>query len=158
MKNSVIAERSKILHIPTFILSLVGVICCLIFIIEPDESKSISLGVFILLLITSIALLLLSLYGFLNPKDAIIKNGNCLIIKYFFCKIIISIDKIENVSITERGEYYNRESTITSDIEYFNDIRRLTINYKENGVLCHKTVFVKNASAVKCSIDSLLDK
>ena len=60
--------------------------------------------------------------------------------------------------MTERGEYYNRKNSVISDIAFFGDMRRLCINYKENDVFRHSYIIVRNASAVKCSIDGLTKK
>lgn len=148
----VIAERSKVYFIPMLVLGLSGTVLAILF------SNSLSGVHLVLLWILSIAMLLFALFGLLSPTTAIEKNDDCLVVNYLFRKKIIPLDKIENVSVTERGEYYNRDSSISDDIAFFSDMRRLYINYKENDILRHTCVVVKNASAVKCSIDSLIKK
>ena len=150
----VIAERSKKYFIPSLTLGIIGIIAAILATVSPDTLPRASL---IIIWIVSIILLLTTLYGFLLPRKAIVKSGDHLIINYLFLKKVIPLDTIENVSITERGEYYNRNNSVSSDIAFFKDMRRLTVNHKENNILCHSSVFIKNASAVKCSIDSIIN-
>ena len=150
----VIAERSKKYYIPSLILGTIGIIVAIWATVSPDTLPRASL---IIIWIVTIVLLLIALYGFLLPRKAIVKSGDRLIINYLFRKKVIPLDTIENVSITERGEYYNRKHSVSSDIAFFKDMRRLTVNYKENNILCHSSVFIKNASSVKCSIDSIIN-
>ena len=150
----VIAERSKKYYIPLLILGIIGIIAAIWATVSPDTLPRASL---ILSWIISIVSLLIALYGLLSPRKAIVKSGDYLIINYLFCKKVIQLDTIENVSTTERGEYYNRKHSVSSDIAFFKDMRILTVNHKENNILCHSSVFIKNASAVKCSIDSIIN-
>lgn len=146
----VVAERIKIVYIPMLVLGVIGAGIAIF------ANNSLHLAVLVGVWVLSIVLLSVALWGLLSPTKAIEKKDDCLVINYLFRKKVISFDKIENVSMTERGEYYKRKNSATSDIVFFSDIRRLCINYKENDVICHSYVIVKNALAAKCSIDSLL--
>ncbi len=145
----VIAERNKIIFLPALILGVFGIVIAIL------SNNSLLRAV---LWVLSIAFVLIAILGLLSPTKAIEKKDDCLVINYLFRKKVIPLDKIENVSMTEKGRYYNRENSIASDIAYFSDMRRLCINYKENDILCHSYVVVKDASAVKCSIDGLTKK
>lgn len=148
----VIAERIKIIYIPMLVLGVFGVLVAIL------ANNSLQLAVLIGVWVLSIVLLLIALWGLLSQTKAIEKKDDCLVINYLFSKKVIPLDKIENVSMTERGEYYNRKKSVTSDVAFFSDMRRLCINYKENDLICHSYVIVKNASAAKCSIDSMIKK
>ena len=148
----VIAERIKIIYIPMLVLGVFGTVIAIF------ANNSLQLAVLVGVWVLSIVLLLFALWGLLSPTNAIEKKDDCLVINYLFRKKVIPFDKIENVSMTERGEYYNRKNSVTSDIAFFSDMRRLCINYKENDLICHSYVIVKNASAAKCSIDSMIKK
>lgn len=148
----VVAERIKIVYIPMLVLGLFGAGIAIF------ANKSLHLAVLVGVWVLSVVLLSVALWGVLSPTKAIEKKDDCLVVNYLFRKKVIPLDKIENVSMTERGEYYNRKNSVTSDMAFFSDMRRLCINYKENDVLCHSYVIVKNASAAKCSIDSLTKK
>lgn len=145
----VIAERNKIIFLPALILGVFGIVIAIL------SNNSLLRAV---LWVLSIVFVLIAILGLLSPTKAIEKKDDCLVINYLFRKKVIPLDKIENVSMTEKGRYYNRENSIASDIAYFSDMRRLCINYKENDILCHSYVVVKDASAVKCSIDGLTKK
>ena len=148
----IIAERSKKCYIPFFILSVGALVTAILTTGKASIFYSVAIWV------CAVFLCLSTLYGFLVPSKAIVKDNDNLIVNYLFKKKIIPLSTIDNVAVTERGEYYNRKRSVTSDIAYFNDMRRLTINYKENGILCHASVVVKDASAAKCSIDGMLTK
>lgn len=147
----VIAERNKIICIFPLFISLLMAFVCICFKVE-IEAK------FIVALIFGIISLPFGLYSLLSPKNAIILENDSLIVNYLFYKKKILIDDIEYVSTNELGEYYNRRSSISSDVIYFTDTRRLFITYNIDGIKRHLSVFVKNASAVKVSIDSLVKK
>lgn len=148
----VIAERNKKYYIPSLILSVGAIVTAIL------TTGRLSIFYSVAIWVCAVFLCLFTMYGFLVPGKAIVKDNNNLIVNYLFKKKIIPLGMIDNVAVTERGEYYNRKSSVTSDIAYFNDMRRLTINYKENGILRHASVFIKNASAAKCSIDGMLEK
>lgn len=146
----VIAERNKKYYIPSLILSVGAIVTAIL------TTGRLSIFYSVAIWVCAVFLCIVALYGFLVPDKAIVKDNDNLIVNYLFKKKIIPLGMIDNVAVTERGEYYNRKSSVTSDIAYFNDMRRLTINYKENGILRHASVFVKDASAAKCSIDGML--
>ena len=146
----VIAERNKKYYIPSLILSVGAIVTAIL------TTGRLSIFYSVAIWVCAVFLCLFTMYGFLVPGKAIVKDNDNLIVNYLFKKKIIPLSMIDNVAVTERGEYYNRKSSVTSDIAYFNDMRRLTINYKENGILRHASVFVKDASAAKCSIDGML--
>lgn len=148
----VIAERSKIVSLLALILGILGTITAI------ASNNSVHLVFLVLLWVISITLLLIASLGLLSPINAIETKDDCLIINYISCKKVIPLDKIENVTMTERGEYSGRKNSLASDIIFFSDMRRLCINYKENGIFCHSYVVVKNASAAKYTIDSLIKK
>ena len=148
----VIAERNKKYYIPSLILSVGAIVTAIL------TTGRLFIFYSVAIWVCAVFLCLFTMYGFLVPGKAIVKDNDNLIVNYLFKKKIIPLGMIDNVAVTERGEYYNRKSSVTSDIAYFNDMRRLTINYKENGILRHASVFVKNASAAKCSIDGMLEK
>ena len=148
----VIAERNKKFYIPSLILSVGAIVTAIL------TTGRLSIFYSVAIYGVAVFLCLFTMYGFLVPGKAIVKDNDNLIVNYLFKKQIIPLGMIDNVAVTERGEYYNRKSSVTSDIAYFNDMRRLTINYKENGILRHASVLVKDASAAKCSIDGMLEK
>ncbi len=148
----VIAERNKKYYIPSLILSVGAIVTAIL------TTGRLSIFYSVAIWVCAVFLCLFTMYGFLVPGKAIVKDNDKLIVNYLFKKKIIPLSMIDNVAVTERGEYYNRKSSVTSDIAYFNDMRRLTINYKENGILRHASVFVKDASAAKCSIDGMFDR
>lgn len=147
----VIAERNKKIYIPVLILGAGGIVLAIL------ASESFTTLSLVIIWIINVVLSIIAIYGILIPKEAIVKNKDCFIINYLFFRRVIPIDKIESVIITERGEFYHRNDSIISVISFFSDMRRLTINYKENDILCHSSVLVKNATAVKCSIDTLIN-
>lgn len=147
----VIAERNKKIYIPVLILGAGGIVLAIL------ASESFTTLSLVTIWIINVVLSIIAIYGILIPKEAIVKNKDCFIINYLFFRRVIPIDKIESVIITERGEFYHRNDSIISVISFFSDMRRLTINYKENDILCHSSVLVKNATAVKCSIDTLIN-
>ena len=148
----VIAERNKKFYIPSLILSVGAIVTAIL------TTGRLSIFYSVAIYGVAVFLCLFTMYGFLVPGKAIVKDNDNLIVNYLFKKQIIPLGMIDNVAVTERGEYYNRKSSVTSDIAYFNDMRRLKINYKENGILRHASVLVKDASAAKCSIDGMLEK
>lgn len=148
----VIAERNKKYYIPSLILGVGAIVAAIL------TTGRLSIFYSVAIWVCAVFLCLFTMYGFLVPGKAIVKDNDKLIVNYLFKKKIIPLSMIDNVAVTERGEYYNRKSSVTSDIAYFNDMRRLTINYKENGILRHASVFVKDASAAKCSIDGMFDR
>ena len=148
----IIAERHKKYYIPSLILSVGAIVTAIL------TTGKMSIFYSVAIWVCAVFLCLFTMYGFLVPGKAIVKDSDNLIVNYLFKKKIIPLSMIDNVAVTERGEYCNRKNSVASDIAYFNDMRRLTINYKENGILRHASVFVKDASAAKCSIDGMLEK
>ena len=147
----VIAERNKKYYIPDLIAGVVGLVTAIL------TTGRLFIFYSVAMYGGAVFLCIVALYGFLVPGKAIVKDNDNLIVNYLFKKKIIPLGMIDNVAVTERGEYYNRKSSVTSDIAYFSDMRRLTINYKENGILRHASVLIKNALAAKCSIDGMLE-
>ena len=147
----VIAKRDRVLSIVLLSLGLVLTVLSGLLLSE-------SLW-YIIALIFGVVFFLAGIYGgLLLPKNAIIKLGENLLIKYAFHSELVSIDKIEYVSYHEIGEFYTRDGFMTDLHILQNDLRRIIITTKQNGLLKHYGVIVLNASAVTVTINALKDK
>ena len=149
----IIAERDKTLGKILLIMSviLIGLSCW---------ALTDSLW-YIFALAIGILMLGIGVYGvFLLPKAAILRDGNTLLICYAFSKKQIELASIEYVSYNEVGEFHTRRGSLFGDLHVLkNDIRRLTVTVKQDGVLKHYTVFpVLFASAVATSINAMTEK
>ncbi len=103
-------------------------------------------------------------YGFYGavflPKTAIGREKNELVFPCAFHQKRIELSAIEYVSYTELGEWIRREGGLFTLLYLFkNDVRRLTITFKEEDTLKHFRVGnVLDASAVATAINGMVEQ
>ena len=116
---------------------------------------------YIVAFVFGVAFLAYGVYAvFCLPQEALVKDGDDLIVLYAFRRKRIAFNKIEYVSYNELGEFGTREGGLFTTMYVLNnDIRRLIITIKESGTLKHLYLWgILHASAVAVAINAMVDK
>ena len=145
----VLGERSK----KMFIVYLVVGVAALV--VAPLTHSPEKVTRTVVIAILGVVMLLFGVYGMILPKNAIVKDAENIVMRRLFTKKIIPVSSITKVWAAEAGGYSNNGGL--SGIGTFGNMHKFTVCYKINGKSLEASVFIKDGSAAKTAVDSLLE-
>ena len=109
-------------------------------------------------IVLGVCLVLGSGYGCLLPKEAIVRNGDKLMICYLFKTKIRSVSHLKYASHHEIGTWVRNDDSLVEWLTWKNDVRRITLTFEQNGETEQIAVTVEQAEAVAVALNGLVKK
>ena len=109
-------------------------------------------------IILGVGIVIGSGYACFLPKEAIVRNGDKLMICYLFKTKIHSVADLKYASHHEIGTWVRNDDSLWEWLTWKNGVRRITLTFEQNGITEQIAVTVAQAEAVVVALNALAKK